>query len=87
LTQRRLMHERSTVRYINEATTPTLVVHSAEDRRVPIAQGLELHAALRDSGVATSFIRYPREYHRIVEPAHRIDLVARTLNWFVTHAS
>ena len=87
LTQRRLIHERSPVRYINKATTPTLVVHSAEDRRVPIAQGLELHAALRDSGVATSFIRYPREYHRIVEPAHRMDLVARILNWFVTHAS
>ncbi|HCU73856.1 MAG: hypothetical protein CL790_06325 [Chloroflexi bacterium] len=87
LTQRRLIHERSPVRYIKKATTPTLVIHSAEDRRVPIAQGLELHAALRDSDVVTSFVRYPREYHQIVEPAHRMDLVARTLDWFVTHAS
>ena len=87
LTQRRLIQERSPVRYIDKATTPTLVVHSAEDRRVPIAQGLELHAALRAAGVATAFIRYPREYHRIVEPAHRMDLLARTLHWFVAHAS
>ena len=87
LTQRRLIQERSPVRYLDTATTPTLVVHSAEDRRVPIAQGLELHAALKASGIATAFIRYPREYHRIVEPAHRVDLIARTLDWFITHAS
>lgn len=87
LEQRELIRERSPVQHVAGATTPTLVVHSEEDRRVPIAQGLELHALLRAAGVATEFVRYPREYHRIAEPAHRVDLMARTLDWFVRHTA
>lgn len=86
LERRQLIRERSPVQHLAGATTPTLVVHSEEDRRVPIAQGLELHALLRAAGVAADFVRYPREYHRIAEPAHRVDLISRTLDWFFTHA-
>lgn len=85
LQQRELIRDRSPVQHLAGATTPTLVVHSEEDRRVPIAQGLEFHALLRAAGVATDFVRYPREYHRISEPAHRVDLISRTLDWFFRH--
>ena len=85
LEQRELIRDRSPVQHLAGATTPTLVVHSEEDRRVPIAQGLELHALLKAAGAATEFVRYPREYHRIVEPAHRVDLSVRTLDWFFRH--
>jgi len=87
LEQRELIRDRSPVQHLAGATTPTLVVHGEEDRRVPIAQGLELYALLGAAGVATTFVRYPREYHRISEPAHRVDLIARTLNWFVRHSA
>ena len=87
LERRELIRQRSPVQHLAGATTPTLVVHSAEDRRVPIAQGLELHALLQAAGVATNFVRYPREYHRITEPAHRADLIARTLDWFFRHSA
>ena len=87
LERRELIRDRSPVQHLAGATTPTLVVHSAEDRRVPIAQGLELHAGLLAAGVATMFVRYPREYHRITEPAHRVDLITRTLDWFFRHSS
>lgn len=86
LEQRELIRNRSPVQHLAGATTPTLVVHSEEDRRVPIAQGLELHALLRAAGVATEFVRFPREFHRITEPAHRVDLMSRTLDWFFRHA-
>ncbi|MCY3896043.1 MAG: S9 family peptidase [Chloroflexi bacterium] len=86
LEQRELIRDRSPVQHLAGATTPTLVIHSEEDRRVPIAQGLELHALLRAAGVATDFVRYPREYHRIAEPAHRVDLISRTLDWFFRQA-
>ena len=86
LEQRELIRDRSPVRHLAGATTPTLVVHSEEDRRVPIAQGLELYALLQAAGAETAFVRYPREFHRISEPAHRVDLVSRTLDWFATHS-
>lgn len=85
LEQRELIRDRSPVQHLAGATTPTLVIHSEEDRRVPIAQGLELHANLQSAGVVTEFVRYPREYHRITEPAHRVDLMSRTLDWFFRH--
>ena len=87
LQQRELIRDRSPVQHLAGATTPTLVAHSEEDRRVPIAQGLELHALLQAAGVATGFVRYPREYHRIGEPAHRVDLISRTLDWFFRHVA
>ena len=87
LERRDLIRDRSPVQHLAGATTPTLVVHSEEDRRVPIAQGLELHALLQAGGVATGFVRYPREYHRIAEPAHRVDLISRTLEWFFRHST
>lgn len=86
LEQRELIRERSPVQHLAGVTTPTLVVHSEEDRRVPIAQGLELFALLQAAGAETAFIRYPREFHRISEPAHRVNLVSRTLDWFVMHS-
>ncbi len=86
LEQRELIRDRSPVQHLAGATTPTLVIHSEEDRRVPIAQGLELHALLLAAGVATELVRYPREYHRIAEPAHRVDLMSRTLDWFFRQA-
>ena len=86
LDQRDLIRDRSPVQHLAGARTPTLVVHSQEDRRVPIAQGLELHALLLAASVTTEFVRYPREYHRIAEPAHRVDLISRTLEWFFRHS-
>ncbi len=86
LERRALVRQRSPVQHLASAVTPTLVLHSAADRRVPLAQGLELHAALRAAGAPTMFVRYPREPHRIAEPAHRADVIARTLAWFFDHA-
>ena len=86
LDRRDLIRDRSPVQHLAGAATPTLVVHSAEDRRVPIAQGLELHALLQAAGVDTMFVRYPREFHRIAEPAHRVDLISRTLAWFLSYS-
>lgn len=86
LEQRELIRDRSPVQHLAGAMTPTLVVHSEEDRRVPIAQGLELYALLRAAGAETAFVRYPREFHRVTEPAHRVDLASRTLDWFISHS-
>ena len=79
------IRDRSPIEHLVGGSTPTLVLHSADDRRVPIAQGLELHAALRSLEISTGFVRYPRESHAISEPAHRVDLVCRTLAWFDRH--
>jgi dipeptidyl aminopeptidase/acylaminoacyl peptidase len=77
--------ERSAIRYINRVTTPTLVLHGEEDRRVNPAQGQEMYVALRQRGVKTRFVTYPREGHGIRERKHQIDLMQRVIAWYDEH--
>lgn len=74
--------ERSPMRYVANATTPTLVVHGEADVRVPVTQGTELYLALRALGIDTDMISYPRQGHAFTERAHQLDLLQRLLGWF-----
>lgn len=74
--------ERSPLYYIDDANTPTLVIHGARDERVDPEQGMELYQALRIKGVPTQLVLYPREPHGLGERAHRLDYMQRLLSWF-----
>ena len=78
----RLYWERSPLSAIDKARTPTLILYGASDARVHPAQGLELHQALKERGVPTEMVMYPRAGHGIRERAHMIDLLSRQLEWF-----
>jgi len=77
--------KRSPLAHINQARTPTLIVHGTADDRVHPEQSLELYTALRIKGVPTTFVEYPREPHGLNERAHRLDFIARVLTWFDQH--
>jgi len=74
--------ERSPLSYINDANTPTLVVHGLRDKRVHPEQGIELYQGLRIKGVPTQLVLYPREPHGLTERAHRLDYMERVVTWF-----
>jgi dipeptidyl aminopeptidase/acylaminoacyl peptidase len=77
--------ERSPLMYVGNIRTPTLVVHSAEDRRCPIDQGEQLFIALQRVGVPTEFVRFPNESHELSRsgrPWHRVFRLDRYLDWF-----
>ena len=81
----RALRPRSATFAVRHLTTPTLIVHGEADVRVPLGQGRELYTALRQRGVAHSYVTYPREGHQILERAHQRDLLTRVLDWFTTH--
>ncbi|HEU5423250.1 MAG TPA: S9 family peptidase, partial [Nitrolancea sp.] len=74
--------ERSPVRYLGRISTPTLVLHGEADPRVPPGQGYELYQGLREMGVPTDFITYPRQKHAFHEKAFQQDLLQRVVGWF-----
>ncbi len=74
--------ERSAIRYIRNASTPTLILHGESDDRVHPGQGREMYVALRTLGVETQFVTYPREGHRISERKHQLDLLGRIVSWY-----
>ncbi len=77
--------ERSALRYVARAKTPTLLMHGENDSDVPIAEAEQYYIALRDVGVETVMVRYPREGHGIREPKHMVDSIDRSIAWYLKH--
>ncbi len=74
----------SAIEYIQNVRTPTLVVVGDRDGECPAPQSYEFWHALRAKGVKTQLVIYPNEGHGFRDPAHRIDVLERALNWFET---
>lgn len=77
-----LVWDRSPLAHLNNAKTPTLVVHGEKDLRVPISQGQELYHGLKLRNIPTEMVVYKRQPHGIRERAAQIDYMNRTLNWY-----
>jgi dipeptidyl aminopeptidase/acylaminoacyl peptidase len=77
-----LYRKHSPISYIHQVKTPTLILHGAEDKRVPVPQAEEFYAGLKAIGVDVEFVKYPREGHGIEEPRHILDLLKRRLAWY-----
>ncbi len=75
----------SAIYRIAEVTTPTQVIHGAQDLRVPFTQGQEFYRALDRRGVPTEMVVYPRTPHGPREPKFLMDVSERILSWFRTH--
>lgn len=76
------MREHSPLSHVQRVSTPTLLVHSRDDRRVPLPMGRMYHQALLARGVPTQLVIYPDEGHGIRQPKHQVDVLRRTLAWF-----
>jgi dipeptidyl aminopeptidase/acylaminoacyl peptidase len=74
----------SAIDYIGKVKTPTLVVVGDRDGECPAPQSFEFWHALRAEGVKTQLVVYPNEGHAFRDPAHRLDVLERALNWFET---
>jgi dipeptidyl aminopeptidase/acylaminoacyl peptidase len=58
----------SALRSIENAKTPTLVIHSQKDYRLDVSQGFELYTALQRRGVPARFLYFPDEGHWVLKP-------------------
>ncbi|GMR23622.1 MAG: S9 family peptidase [Acidobacteriota bacterium] len=77
--------ERSPLRHVARVKTPVMFLHGENDNDVPIAEAEQFYIALKDVGVETMMVRYPREGHGIREPAHQVDVVERSIDWYTAH--
>jgi len=80
-----LYWDRSPLKYANKVKTPTLILHSDNDYRVPIEQGEQWFRALKHFGVTTEIVFFPRENHNLTrtgEPKHLVESLNWQLYWF-----
>ncbi len=79
------MDKHSPYAHVKNVQTPTLILHSREDRRCPIAMGRMFYQALQSRGVPSEMVIYPNEGHGIKQPMHQVDVLKRTIQWFRRH--
>jgi dipeptidyl aminopeptidase/acylaminoacyl peptidase len=75
----------SPLKYAHNVRTPTLILHSDNDFRVPIEQGEQWFRALQHFGVPSEIVFFPRENHNLTrtgEPKHLVESLNWQLYWF-----
>ena len=80
-----ILWERSPLKHVASVSTPTMIMHGENDPDVPIAEAEQMYIALKDVGVETIFVRYPREGHGLREPKHQVDQIQRAFEWYDRH--
>jgi dipeptidyl aminopeptidase/acylaminoacyl peptidase len=77
----------SAIDFIKNVSTPTLAVVGDRDGECPAPQSFEFWHALRDQHVPTKLVVYPNEGHGFADPAHRRDVLDRSVGWFAKYMS
>jgi dipeptidyl aminopeptidase/acylaminoacyl peptidase len=77
--------QRSSIRHVAKAHTPTMLMHGENDNDVPIAEAEQFYIGLRDVGTEAIMVRYPREGHGIRESRHVVDSIDRSIRWYEKH--
>jgi len=75
----------SPLKYAKNVKTPTLILHSDMDFRVPMEQGEQWFRALRHFGVPSEIVFFPRENHNLTrtgEPKHLVESLNWQMYWF-----
>ena len=75
----------SPLKYADKAKTPTLFIHSEEDYRCWLAEGLQMFTALKYHGVEARLCMFRGENHELSrsgKPKHRIRRLTEITNWF-----
>jgi dipeptidyl aminopeptidase/acylaminoacyl peptidase len=71
--------------FIDRVTTPTLLLHGEQDETCTIGQSMMYYQGLKDRGITTRFVRFPREPHGFREPQHIRMRDTEEIRWLMAH--
>lgn len=75
----------SPLAYVNQVSTPTLVIHSSADYRCPLEQGYQWFTALRDRGIDSRLLVFNGQSHELSrsgKPSLRQRRLEGMIDWF-----
>jgi len=76
--------ELSPLKYAPQCTTPTLFIHSDQDYRCPMGEGMSMFTALKNSGCDARLVLFHGENHELSrsgKPRNRIRRMEEILAW------
>ncbi|MBR6666999.1 MAG: prolyl oligopeptidase family serine peptidase, partial [Clostridia bacterium] len=74
----------SPLKYAPRCTTPTLFIHSYQDYRCPLGEGMSMFTALKNSGCDARMVLFHGENHELSrsgKPRNRIRRMEEILAW------
>ncbi|MGV8885106.1 MAG: S9 family peptidase [Microbacteriaceae bacterium] len=84
-TDREAVRAQSPQAVAHSVTTPTFVIHSADDLRCPLGQAETYFATLKIQGVESELLIFPGENHELSRsgrPRHRVQRFEAMLDWW-----
>lgn len=78
----------SPLKYADRVKTPTLFIHSENDYRCPISEGIQMFTALKYHGVEARICMFKDECHELSrsgKPKHRAKRLMEITDWFRSH--
>ena len=78
--------DRSPISYIDQVTTPTMLLTGTDDYRTPMSESEQFYQALKLAEVESALVRIPGASHGIAaRPSQLMAKVAYILEWFERH--
>jgi dipeptidyl aminopeptidase/acylaminoacyl peptidase len=80
--------EHSPLKYADKVKTPTLFIHSEEDYRCWLVEGIQMFTALKYNGIEARMCMFRGENHELSrsgKPKHRIRRLREITEWFNMH--
>ncbi|MBA2317183.1 MAG: S9 family peptidase [Euzebyales bacterium] len=74
--------------YVDDISTPVMIIHSEQDLRCPLEQAQRLFERLKRNGVETEMLLFPGEGHELSRsglPSHRVARFEAILDWWRRH--
>ncbi len=79
------VHAQSPHAFAGQMNTPTLVIHGAQDYRVPDAQGIAYFHALKAQGIDARLVWFPDENHWVLKPRNSRLWYGEFFDWLTQH--
>ncbi|MDQ2836212.1 MAG: S9 family peptidase [Actinomycetota bacterium] len=82
---REVLEAASPLPIIDRIQAPVLVIHGANDPRVPLSEAEQVVAAVRASGAECALLVYPDEGHGLAKRANQLDAYPQALEFLARH--
>ncbi len=82
---RAVLEQASPLRAISDVRAPLLVIHGANDPRVPLSEAEQVVAAVRARGFDCPLLVYPDEGHGLAKRANKLDAYPQVLEFLGRH--
>jgi dipeptidyl aminopeptidase/acylaminoacyl peptidase len=82
---REFLEKISPIHHVDKIKCPMMVIHGANDPRVPVGEAEQIVAALKKRGIPCEYLRYEDEGHGLAKLKNRLDAYPRMVEFLDKH--